>query len=269
MKKLFRVMSSAVLPVLLAGAAVFASPVYAQLGSQTSDLVFTPITPCRILDTRNGFPMGVNTTRGFNAWGSSFTNQGGSSTNCNILESADTTALVINFTVVTPETGGYITAYPASSGLNKPLAATVNFAAGAVVGNNATLKLEKSAGSSVDFRVFSTSTLHLVADVVGYYAKPKVTALECVDVLSFANTLLPNTGITFYSPPCSAGYTMTGGGCFQPVASTGTFSLYGMTLTGADHPTNPLAQMCGVYNGHPTGITNVQARGRCCRIPGR
>jgi hypothetical protein len=155
----------------------FATSAFAAVGDSSADLVFTPVTPCRILDTRG---MGARTglmaaasTRLF--YGISSTNnfpgQGGSSPNCNVLFSVDVAALVLNFTVVTPSTGGYITAYP-SDAATRPLAATVNFAAGAVVGNNATLKIEQTTGNG-GFNIYTTSDTHVVADVVGYYAKPR------------------------------------------------------------------------------------------------
>lgn len=271
MKTLLKLISSALLPLLLT---TLIAPASAQLGSQTSDLVFTPVTPCRILDTRyiaSGAPLNAGASFGYKAWGSNFTSQGGASTNCNILESADTTALVLNFTVVTPDTAGYITAYPISNGPNKPNAATVNFTAGAVVGNNATLKVDRPASSTLDFVVYTTSTLHLVADVVGYYAKPKATAIECTRVFSAATDLLPGTtSNTIFSPQCSAGYTMMSPMCFRATGSTtGNANVYGFSITSSTHATNPSAVYCGMNNSHPTETSSVQAGGLCCRIPGR
>ena len=43
MKKLF---------IVLAAMLTFTSTAFAQLGSLASDLVYTPVTPCRIFDTR-------------------------------------------------------------------------------------------------------------------------------------------------------------------------------------------------------------------------
>jgi hypothetical protein len=143
------------------------------LGALSSDLVYTPVTPCRIMDTRNaGADTGIltaNSTRSFVGWNGSYTVQGGDNTDCNLPFSIDNAAIVVNFTVVNPSSGGYITAYPA--GAAQPLAATLNFGAGEVKGNNAFLKLNQTSGQA-DFNVFSTAATHLVADVVGYYARP-------------------------------------------------------------------------------------------------
>jgi hypothetical protein len=146
----------------------------AQLGTPNTDLVYTPVTPCRIIDTRNAGTasgiLAVGSARGFIGWGASYANQGGAASNCNIPANTDTAAIVVNFTVVSPSTGGYITAYP--SGAAQPLAASLNFNAADVKGNNAILKLNQTANAPTHFNIYTTSTTHLVADVVGYYARP-------------------------------------------------------------------------------------------------
>ena len=145
----------------------------AQLGSLSTDLVYTPVTPCRIIDTRNaGTTSGIlpaGSTRGFNGWGANFTSQGGAASSCNIPANTDTAAIVVNLTVVSPSTGGYITAFP--SNVTRPLAASLTFNMSDVKGNNAILKLSQT-GSGSHLNIYTTSMTHLVADVVGYYARP-------------------------------------------------------------------------------------------------
>ena len=146
--------------------------------SLSSDLVYTPVTPCRILDTRNaGADTGMlsaGSTRSFLGWNGSYTVQGGDNTDCGLPFSTNNAAIVVNFTVVSPNAGGYITAFPADAA--QPLAATLNFGAGEVKGNNAFLKLNQTTGQA-DFKIYSTAATHLVADVVGYYAKPVVVPM--------------------------------------------------------------------------------------------
>jgi Protein of unknown function (DUF1566) len=168
MKKLI-LMATALLTVMTSA--------FAQLGSLSNDLVFTPVTPCRIIDTRNAAAgiLTAGTSRGFMGWNGNYTAQGGASTNCNLPFSTNNAAIVVNFTVVSPATGGYITVFPGDAA-SVPLAATLNFNAGDVKGNNAVLKLNQS-GAGVDFGIYTTSTTHLVADVVGYYAKPVAVPL--------------------------------------------------------------------------------------------
>jgi hypothetical protein len=186
------------------------------LGALSSDLVYTPVTPCRIMDTRNaGADSGMlaaGSTRSFLGWNGSYTVQGGDNTDCNLPFSIDNAALVVNFTVVNPSSGGYITAYPA--GAAQPLAATLNFGAGEVKGNNAFLKLNQTSGQA-DFNVFSTAATHLVADVVGYYAKPVA--------LGTLNKDLVYTPVT----PCRLLDTRSG----AALAANGQRDFYGWTAS--------------------------------------
>jgi hypothetical protein len=232
----------------------------AQIGSLSSDLVFTPVTPCRILDTRNaGSKSGIlqaNTVRGFWGWGPNFTAQGGSATTCGIWYSSNTAAILVNFTVVTPDTGGYITAFPADVlDANKPLAATVNFTAGSVVGNNATIKLKQINDSNEnDFKIYSTSNVHVVADVVGFYSKPVATALNCKTIAGFTTTIAAGATANAYAPTCDAGFTLTGTNCRA--------SSYNVYFAVSDDG------QCSAKNTSVDAST-ITALARCCQIPGR
>jgi hypothetical protein len=171
------------LVVALAAMLTFTTTPFAAVGDLSTDLVFIPVTACRLVDTRYATntsqtgvaanaPIAAGTSRGFWGWASNYPAQGGagSGSTCGILQSSDVAAIAVNFTVVNPTTGGYITAWP--FGTTQPLAATVNFNAGEVRGNFAVVKLNQ-ATSSFDFSIYSTSTTHVVVDVVGYYAKPR------------------------------------------------------------------------------------------------
>ena len=268
MKTLLRIASTTLLPLLLTA---LAGPASAQLGAIANDLVYTPITPCRVLDTRpsqgGSGPIAAAGTKTFQIWGAtSYTAQGGAASNCGITAGPDVAAVAMNVTVVTPALGGFVTAYPFGAAL--PVAATVNFQAGDIARGDFTIAKVAQTGTS-HLSIYSTSNTDVVADVVGYYARPVATSLDCYDVISPVSFILPNTGLSFYSPQCSAGYTMTGGGCFQTNTSLGFFSLYGFSITGSGNATNPFTQYCGVYNSNATNSTEVQAKGRCCRLPGR
>ena len=55
------------------------------LGDTQADLVYTPVTPCRIIDTRlGGGIMAANTTRDFLVTGTDYSAQGGSATGCGV-----------------------------------------------------------------------------------------------------------------------------------------------------------------------------------------
>ena len=157
------------------------------LGSLSNDLVYTPIAPCRIVDTRLAVgAIAANATRNFVAFGiSSFSGQGGSATNCGVNPLA-ATAVAINLTAVTPDGAGFATAYP--FGTTRPLAASINYAAGAIV-NNALIVQTPNPIASFDFTLYTFASSHYVADIVGYFAPPVATALQCVQT---ANTITNN-----------------------------------------------------------------------------
>ncbi len=154
----------------------------AQIGSAGSDLVFTPVTPCRIFDTRTSQGgTGSIVAGGIKQFAvrdvASFASQGGTSTNCNLNASVNTAAIAVYLTVVTPATAGWITAYPSNATL--PLAATVNFKAGDVLGNTTIVGVSQT--SSPSLAIYSSSLVDVVGDVVGYYSKPVATPLQCVE----------------------------------------------------------------------------------------
>ena len=263
MQSSFRQISKYLLLLAIAAGSSIAS---AQLGSLDRDLVFTPVTPCRILDTRFATsPAGPLTAGGVRYFlagvGSGFTNyanQGGDATNCN-LPDFSRAAIAINLTVVTPATAGYITAYPA--GAVQPLAATVNFNAGDVRGNLAIVKVAQT--TPVGLAIFSSSQTHLVGDIVGYYARPVTTQLECIGSSAF-QTVLANAEFSFSIPSCTAGYMMTGAGCQQDNTTSPSII---WALNGLGTTTTSSAACVGK---NISGF-NVEISGaaRCCRIPGR
>jgi hypothetical protein len=224
------------------------------LGALSNDLVFTPLAPCRILDTRSTAAGAIagNATRSFVAINSSnFTGQGGSATNCGTL-GLSATAVAINLTAVTPSGAGYATAYP--FGNAQPVAASVNYTAGAIV-NNALIVQIPNPLSSFDFTVYTFAQSHYVADIVGYFAPPVATALQCVDT---ANTVVAGivAGGTAnaVAPACTAGYTQTATNCET--------SSWLMPIVFSH------AGTCSARNNDTTA-QDLRASRTCCRVPGR
>lgn len=249
--------------VLLAAMMTFATTAFAQLGSLSSDLVFTPVTPCRIMDTRNaGSNSGIllaGTTRTFYGLSSSgnYPSQGSVNLNCGALSPAtnDTAAIVLNFTTVSPAAQGYITAFP--TGASQPAAATVNFTAGSVIGNNATLKVAQTGGGA-QFNIFTTTDVHVVADIVGYYAAPVKTALSCTDS-TFDNIAIAAgfNGFFYNTSACPANTTAVSANCYNN-ANADIYSM-GSGLNGG--------VWCAWRN---LGVAATVRQGaKCCSVPGR
>ena len=235
----------------------FSTSASAQIGSLSKDLVFTPLAPCRIMDTRNpGAISGIlvaGSTRTFygNSSATNYPSQGGLLATCGLPVTRDVAAIVLNVTVTDSAGAGYITLFPANAA--KPLASSVNFTAGAVVANNATLKISQ-AHASGQFKIFSTSNVHVVADILGYYAQPLSTALECVDTVWAIATVAAGASGIVIALACTAGYTQTATNC--------NISSYSLSLAFS------YDGQCGAKNNGATPA-NIHASRTCCRIPGR
>jgi hypothetical protein len=177
------------------------------LGSPAVDLVYTPLIPCRILDTRIvGGPIAGGSTRDFNAVvgsGGNFGSQGGSATDCGVV-AAGQAAVVINLTAVTPAVAGFATAYP--FGTTRPLASSVNYTAGAIVNNSIVVKLPTPL-TTRDFTVYTFASADYVADIVGYYAPPVATALQCQSVDGALRTMTAGEYALLSTVNCPSGYT--------------------------------------------------------------
>lgn len=232
------------------------------LGDADSDLVFVPVTPCRILDTRvAGGAIGGNSTRHFDITSiSSYSGQGGDTGNCNGVGAAGAfAAAAINFTVVTPSAAGYITAFPYLG--TQPLAATLNYGAGDIRGNFAIVKLDQGA-SADEMSVYTFAQTHLVADIVGYFIRPQVAELDCVEKLSSGVTIPAGSFGTQQTASCDAGYSITGGGCSMSnfdgrVVTTRTIASGGSQT-----------HFCAFRNEGSISVDGL-AYARCCRTPGR
>ncbi|MDZ4047511.1 MAG: hypothetical protein U1E00_04120 [Pseudoxanthomonas sp.] len=182
------------------------------LGDAATDLVFVPITPCRLLDTRlAGGAIAANTVRHFDVTAvSDYSFQGGAANNCNAGNAGSFAAAVINFTVVTPAGAGYITAFPYLG--TQPLAATVNYTAGDIRGNLATVQLDQGASAS-EMSVYSFAQTHLVADIVGYFKNPPRAPLDCVETAYTTVAVAAGATANANAPACGVGYSMTTTNC--------------------------------------------------------
>ena len=223
------------------------------LGSLGNDLVYTPIAPCRILDTRNmaAGAVAAGSTRNFIGINSnSFTSQGGSSTNCGTL-GLSATALALNVTAVTPSIAGYATVYP--YGTTQPNTASVNYGAGAIVNNAIIAQIPNPLGA-YDFTIFSYAQSHYVVDIVGYFAPPMATALQCFETATTDVLIAAGATDNAVAPNCSAGYTQTATNCESSSAQMPF--LYFKNGT------------CSAQNNASVGAT-LRASRTCCHVPGR
>jgi hypothetical protein len=226
------------------------------LGSTNSDLTFTPVQPCRIVDTRiAGGPVATGGARSFRAVSAGdYTEQGGSASDCG-LGAIAASAVALNVTAVTPAVAGFATVYPFGSA--RPGVASVNYAAGDVV-NNAIIAQIPNPLQSLDFTLYSFAQAHYVIDIVGYFAPPQATALQCVNT---RRTQLVEAGGIFNMslPACPEGFAITGAGC-----GTAGFNQANLSYTGV---AGEGAQCIGT--NITAGQIGVLGTARCCRVPGR
>lgn len=232
------------------------------LGDVDRDLVFTPITPCRLLDTRvAGGIISATSTRHFIGFtDSDFSSQGGADSDCGI--PAGAAAIQVNLALVNPVQAGYATAYP--FGEERPLAASINYLAGLTIANEVVIPLAQ--GEMMDFSLYSHRQSHAVADVSGYYMPPEATALDCLAVEEFRS--VPAGGAYDGFIGCPTGYSATGGTC--TVGSPGAVARAQAMVITASEPGwfNPAEWYCAVSNTDASSQT-FRHMARCCRVPGR
>jgi hypothetical protein len=135
-------------------------------GTASAALAFYPVTPCRVVDTRNangslgGPSLASNTSRDFPV----------QSSNCAL--PSDAKAYSMNVTAIPKGTLGYLTMWP--SGQTQPLVSTLNSPTGAVAANGAIVP----AGSNGGVSVFVSNPSDVVLDVNGYFAAPSANGLS-------------------------------------------------------------------------------------------
>jgi len=173
---------------------------FAAPGSEGA-LLFYPVPPCRVADTRNangpfGGPIvGAQTTRSFAIPSSA----------CDIPSTA--AAYSLNVTVVPPGPLSYLTVWP--DGSAQPYVSTLNSWDGAVVANAAIVP----AGTGGVIDVFATNATQVILDINGYFAAPGGSSGGGPTSFDLTvNTSGDGTG-TMYSQNLSGGDHLGTGSC--------------------------------------------------------
>ncbi len=140
----------------------------AVLNGTAKGFLYTPVTPCRIVDTRiagGSIPSGG--LRSYDAYGNGATigSQGGNSAGC-ASPKGEPRAVHINVTAV-PLGNGNIVAYPFGSAA--PTASLVNYRSDAQnIANSGTIKTCFYCAKDINIQS-NFGTAHVVIDVLGYY----------------------------------------------------------------------------------------------------
>ena len=138
------------------------------LGDATDDLVYTPISPCRILDTRvAGGPLAANVARTFLGYSANFSTQGGTASNCGMPNGV--AAIAMNVYAVNPTTLGFIKVWAGNGA--EPAVATINYQTGiTALANGAIVPVDRTNNNA--FKAKSPVQVDFIADVVGYFRAP-------------------------------------------------------------------------------------------------
>ena len=218
------------------------------------DLAYTPVTPCRIVDTRNvsrRLVAGVAQT--FDGQAGSFLAQGGDASSCNV--PAGVGALALTVVAFRPDDLGYIRLWSANAA--EPGATTINFDPGVI--NVATGTIVPVDGANASrFNAKSPTGTDVIVDVVGYFNP--------------IDTVAGPTGPTGPAGPTGAtGAAGAAGatGATGPVGPSGPTGATGpQGVTGPAGPQGPVGSQGPQGPIGPTGSQGVQGPTGMQGLPG-
>jgi hypothetical protein len=217
------------------------------LGDTTNDLTYTPVTPCRILDTRNTSQPAGGTTRNFLVYGTGaqMAAQGGNAAGC-ASPKGEPAGIAANFTVV-PTLAGHIRVFPFAAPL--PTASFLNFQPGANLANAGIIATCYACAS--DLSIFNNVATHYLADVMGYFYPAQIgIAVETRE--GGYDWFGPGIYLITAAPPPFIG----------PVSGSTTFTLSGgeevMMQFSAQAFGNAVGNACGtLHAAYRNTVTNV------------
>ena len=223
------------------------------LGDAADDLVYTPIPPCRLFDTRvsqGGLGTPALTVRRTYGAVTPVTNQGGPG---GCAAGAGAVVALLQIGTLTPSGSGILQGGP--QGVASFPNALVLYQAGDQYGTAVAMPLNPANNQFDLVELFATADLY--ADLLGYFATPVATALQCTQVASSATVIPVSSDTNVPLPACAAGYSRTGSNCS---GTNGTPSGYLIETNAAGCVFRNLSAVA-TYNGTATSV--------CCRVPGR
>jgi hypothetical protein len=215
------------------------------------DLLYAPVTPCRIVDTRNTSEgiIGTSTQRDFNVYGSSatITAQGGNPAGCPS-PLGEPLAAHVNMIAVNPTGKGNLQAFPVGAGTGTGLSVNYN-TINTNLANAGTVKT--IAGTGPDFTVASNfSSAHTVIDVLGYYFPDGELLYTPVTPCRIIDTRKTSAGIIGASTQRD----------FNVFGSGAVINAQGGNPAGCSSPLGePLAAHVNMIAVNPTGKGNLEA----------
>ncbi|MCC7032325.1 MAG: hypothetical protein IT179_05750 [Acidobacteria bacterium] len=184
------------------------------LGDTTAGLIFTPIPPCRIVDTRGtGARTGmlaVNTPRTFDLTTDGYTEgQGGQTSGCTGLPSFSHYGFSINITVVGFSGTGGLQVYPYSGSI--PATSIINYFPGAgALANNGPVTGCYGCADDITINAFQAPT-HVIIDVMGYFERGPYIGSSTSRVAGTPVAVAAGGRTFVYSGSCPAGTVLVAG----------------------------------------------------------
>jgi cell wall-associated NlpC family hydrolase len=187
--------------LLLIGTLVVSGAVPALAAVVTTPGAFSALAPSRLLDTRTGLGLATGTPAALAAGATlSFqvAGRGG-------VPTTGAGSVVLNVTVTAPTAAGRITVY--ADGTARPATTNVSFAATQTVANLVVSRI--GTDGKVNVANVSGGTVHLVADVSGYYLSGPGTAAGTFTSLTPVRVLDTAAGVGAARAPVSAGASVS------------------------------------------------------------
>lgn len=162
---------------LAAASILGAAPAVAGVPAQ---LAFTPVEPCRILDTRNttAGAMRAGDFLSLSTNGDTFINQGGFDRPCGLPAEfdGDASAVAYNITTTGSAGTGWLEIFAYDYGQNvKPNSSIINYASGLNIANSSVIGQTQDPTEEMELTIWAHADTHVIVDVIGYYT-PIVTA---------------------------------------------------------------------------------------------
>lgn len=246
------------------------------IGDPNRDLTYTPVAPCRFIDTRNvGGRLNGSLTYDLSTNGATY----GGVAACNpitifgVTDDEQIGAIAMNVTIVDPTTApGFVAAKRTAA---DPITSLVNwYQAGPAVqaANQGIVSINQTPVGTIDnFVLQSSGPVHVIVDFFGAFIEPQATPVDHFITIGSQN-VAANAAFSIFSAVCPAGYRVSGGGhrasqfnapaqlaALRPAANNSI-----AVFTGANVATQWL---CQGTNSATAQV--IECYAVCSRIPGR